>query len=176
MWGEAGESDDHIVPYPDQIKEKPPILFGDYSKNESNQVISDVTPIEKKKPTIRTELECSSKYDTGDPATGFGLPLLNAGKDDHNYMGPPASNKMTEISKSYSSKGDATVLSLAKKFSVASDNLLCPNLLHLSTDETIQLDKESENFQNQTEGKEGDFVDYGWANIGSFDDLDRIFR
>ncbi|KAL2491744.1 dentin sialophosphoprotein-related [Abeliophyllum distichum] len=150
IWGEAGESDDHIVPYPDQIKEKPPILFRDYSKKESNQEISVVTPLEKKKRTIRTEheteLECSSKYDTGDPATGFGLPLLNAGKEDHDSMGPLASNKMSEISKSYSSK-----------------------------DETVQLDKESENFQNQTEGKEGDFVDYGWENIGSFDDLDGIF-
>ena len=35
-------------------------------------------------------------------------------------------------------------------------------------------------FQSTEEGEEGkeqgDFVDYGWANIGSFDDLDRIFR
>ncbi|XP_068328655.1 protein LNK2-like isoform X1 [Pyrus communis] len=42
--------------------------------------------------------------------------------------------------------------------------------------EAIQLDKDGEIFQNSNEGKEqGDLVDYGWANIGSFDDLDRIF-
>ncbi|KAI3448808.1 hypothetical protein Pfo_005473 [Paulownia fortunei] len=43
-------------------------------------------------------------------------------------------------------------------------------------DETIQFDKDSEIFQNPPEDREqGDFVDYGWANIGSFDDLERIF-
>lgn len=39
-----------------------------------------------------------------------------------------------------------------------------------------ELDKDPENFQNSHEDKDqGDF-DYSWANIGSFDDLDRIFR
>ncbi|CAK9145464.1 unnamed protein product [Ilex paraguariensis] len=38
-----------------------------------------------------------------------------------------------------------------------------------------RLDNCSEIFQNRQEEEEGDFVDYGWANIGSFDDLDRIF-
>lgn len=111
IWGEAGDSDDHIVPYPDQIEEKPPIFFGDYTKKELNQEILDVTHVEQKKPTIiRTEygneLECSSKYDTGDPAIGLAPPLLNAGKADHDFMGPPISSRMTEISQSCSSKGD----------------------------------------------------------------------
>lgn len=45
------------------------------------------------------------------------------------------------------------------------------------TAETTQLDKDPEIFRNQhDENEQGDFVDYGWANIGSFDDLDRIFR
>lgn len=39
-----------------------------------------------------------------------------------------------------------------------------------------QLDEDAGTHQNSHEGKEqGDFVDYGWANIGSFDDFDRIF-
>ena len=42
---------------------------------------------------------------------------------------------------------------------------------------TGHLDKDTEIFQNPHEGEEqGDFADYGWASIGSFDDLDRIFR
>lgn len=45
------------------------------------------------------------------------------------------------------------------------------------TEETNQLGKDVEVFQNANEGKEqGDFGDYGWGNIGSFDDLDQIFR
>lgn len=43
--------------------------------------------------------------------------------------------------------------------------------------ETAQLDDGPELFQNQLEDREqGEFVDYGWSNVGSFDDLDRIFR
>ena len=39
------------------------------------------------------------------------------------------------------------------------------------------LDKDSEIFENPQDSKDqGDFVDYSWANIGSFDDLDQIFR
>lgn len=42
---------------------------------------------------------------------------------------------------------------------------------------TDQLDEDAGTHRNSYEGKEqGDFVDYGWANIGSFDDFDRIFR
>lgn len=45
------------------------------------------------------------------------------------------------------------------------------------TGESKQHEKDAEIFQSANEGKEqGDFVDYEWANIGSFDDLDRIFR
>ncbi|KAL3829790.1 hypothetical protein ACJIZ3_018592 [Penstemon smallii] len=43
-------------------------------------------------------------------------------------------------------------------------------------DDTTQFDKDSELFQNPSdEGEQGGFVDYDWANIGSFDDLERIF-
>ncbi|KAI9115346.1 hypothetical protein K1719_013665 [Acacia pycnantha] len=46
-----------------------------------------------------------------------------------------------------------------------------------SLEETTQLGKDVEVFQCENEGKEQyDFGDYGWGNIGSFDDLDRIFR
>lgn len=45
------------------------------------------------------------------------------------------------------------------------------------TEETTQNGRDAEFYQNADEGKEqGDFADYDWANIGSFDDLDRIFR
>lgn len=41
----------------------------------------------------------------------------------------------------------------------------------------VRLEADAEIFQNTHEDREqGDFVDYEWANIGSFDDFDRIFR
>ncbi|XP_011088416.1 protein LNK2 isoform X2 [Sesamum indicum] len=160
IWGEGGESDDHIVPYPDQIEEKPPVLFGDPSKKETNQQISNVSPVEQKKPIIKSEheveLDGSSKYDISEPATGFGMDSWpegpgpsssNAAKADQGSLGTAASSNITKGSKSGSSR-----------------------------DDTPQFDKDSEIFENPPEdGEQGDFVDYGWANIGSFDDLDRIF-
>ncbi|KAL0464503.1 UNVERIFIED_CONTAM: protein LNK2 [Sesamum latifolium] len=159
--GEAGESDDHIVPYPGQIEEKPPVLFGDHSKKETNQQISNVSPVEQKKPIIKSEhgveLDSSSKYDTSEPARGFGMDSWpegpgpsssTAAKADQGSLGTAASSNITKGSKNGSSR-----------------------------DETAQFDKDSEIFENPPEdGEQGDFVDYGWANIGSFDDLDRIFR
>ena len=47
----------------------------------------------------------------------------------------------------------------------------------VSTGGAVQLDGESEMFGNDHEDKESDsFLDCDWANIGDFDDLDRIFR
>nr|XP_033517239.1 protein LNK2 isoform X3 [Nicotiana tomentosiformis] len=43
-------------------------------------------------------------------------------------------------------------------------------------DERNRLDDDFRVFHHQSEGLEqSDFIDYGWANIGSFDDLDKIF-
>ncbi|KAI3697678.1 hypothetical protein L6452_30774 [Arctium lappa] len=43
------------------------------------------------------------------------------------------------------------------------------------TDEKAQVDNGAQGFDNQPEDKDAsNFVDYGWAHVGSFDDLDRI--
>ncbi|KAK4483548.1 hypothetical protein RD792_010747 [Penstemon davidsonii] len=121
IWGEAVESDDQSVPYPDRV--------------------------ELKKPNIKSEhgdeLSRSSRYETRHPGTAFGLhsSLSSAAKLDPDTMATDASNNSSSL-----------------------------------RDDTTQFDKDSELFQNQSEeGEQGGFVDYDWANIGSFDDLDRIF-
>lgn len=44
-------------------------------------------------------------------------------------------------------------------------------------EKTSELGKGPDIFHSTDESKEqGDFDEYGWANIGSFDDLDRMFR
>lgn len=42
--------------------------------------------------------------------------------------------------------------------------------------EKAQPDRDDRIFENPRDEEQNDFVDYGWENIGSFDDLDRIFR
>ncbi|XP_070012742.1 protein LNK2 isoform X5 [Nicotiana tabacum] len=50
------------------------------------------------------------------------------------------------------------------------------SLTNATKNERNRLDDDSRVFHHQSGGLEqGDFIDYGWANIGSFDDLDKIF-
>lgn len=149
IWDEAGESDDHIVPYPDGSENKSPGSYGDHNKEWVKEAA-------RLRPTATTEAVkhgCNSQYETygGVPATGLGLwpdlSLSNSAKADKNSMGMDGTNKTTEISNYESSR----------------------------TDEKTQLDEGSELCNQPKDREESDFVNYGWANIGSFDDLDRIF-
>lgn len=45
-----------------------------------------------------------------------------------------------------------------------------------STDEPAKLYNGTQIFQNPNDDKDSDLIGYGWDNIGSFEDLDRIFR
>ncbi|KAL3599646.1 hypothetical protein D5086_007564 [Populus alba] len=119
IWGEAEDSDDHIVPYPEASE--------DYcKKKESSEEASTIKSSEQKAP--------GAKVDTD------GRKLESISNDS---LETSISNNLTEITK-----------------------------LDSSAD---HLDKDTEIFQNPHEREEqGDFVDYGWASIGSFDDLDRI--
>ncbi|KAJ1413542.1 hypothetical protein SESBI_19618 [Sesbania bispinosa] len=144
VWGEAGESDDHIVPYPESSEDL-------HNKKEWNQDASAVKLIEQKGIEAKTDfhgrkLGSSSKLDNsaGTSNSGYGtnswpdLSLSSTAKTDQSSLG-------TEVSK--------------------------------TSEETIKLKKDVEIFPSTREDEEqGDFVDYAWDNIGSFDDLDRIFR
>ncbi|XP_075500997.1 protein LNK2-like isoform X5 [Primulina tabacum] len=155
IWGEAREiGDDHIVPYPDQNEENRPVL-SDHMKKDMNHEIARVSPIEQKKPCTNTEhgveVVGSCKYGIHDPPSkGFS----NARPDGSDLA-------ITNIEKvDQDSMGTA-----------ASNNMMT------TKDATKQIDKVYDFLQNPPDDREqGDFVDYGWANIGSFDDLDRIFR
>ncbi|KAJ9190586.1 hypothetical protein P3X46_001772 [Hevea brasiliensis] len=150
IWDEAGESDDHIVPYPEASEE--------YSKNQWSQEANNSKFNEHKAPGAKVDIhgrnvDGNLNFDSseGPSAIGFGidswpnLSLSTVAKADQDSLDTSVSNNLTEITK-FDSSGGA---------------------------ETVQLDKETEIFQKVKE--QGDFVDYGWANIGSFDDLDQIF-
>ncbi|KAG5049240.1 hypothetical protein JHK85_010343 [Glycine max] len=154
IWGEGGESDDHIVPYPEVNEDVS-------NKKEWNQEAAATKLTELKRPEAKTDfherkLGSSSNLDNSGelPTSGYGtnawpdLALSSSAKIDHGSLGTEVSNNLSELSKLSSSRGE----------------------------EITQHEKHAEIFQNAHEGKEqGHFVDYGWANIGSFDDLDRIF-
>lgn len=156
IWGEAKESDDdHIVPYPGQNEENHPVLSGDPAKKDMNHEIARVSPIEQKKPCTNTE---------------HGVEVVGSCKSGiHN---PPSKG----FSNSWPDGSDRAMTNLEK---VDQDSMgtAASNNMMTTKDATGQIDKVYDFLQNPPEDKEqGDFVDYGWANIGSFDDLDRIFR
>ncbi|XP_045819855.1 protein LNK2 isoform X3 [Trifolium pratense] len=151
IWDEGGESDDHIVPFPEASEDL-------RNKKEVNQEAATCKLTKRKQPETNTDchenLGSSSNVNNsgGLLASGYGASswpdssLSSAAKIDQGSMG-------TELSKN---RGELSKLSTSR--------------------ETTQHEKDAQFFQNAEEGKEqGDFVDYDWANIGSFDDLDRIF-
>ncbi|CAJ1959005.1 unnamed protein product, partial [Sphenostylis stenocarpa] len=154
LWGEGGESDDHIVPYPAVSEDV-------RNKKEFNQEAATTKLPELKRLEAKTdfhERKLGSHPDLDNsvelPASGYethawpDLSLSSSTKIDQGSPGTKVSKNSRELDKFSSSRDE----------------------------ESIQHEKDAEIFQNTQEGKEqGDFVDYGWANIGSFDDLDRIF-
>ncbi|KAJ4826417.1 hypothetical protein Tsubulata_036687 [Turnera subulata] len=153
IWGEADDADDHIVPYPEATE-----VY--CKKNEWSQEADNTKSTEQKTPGTKVDangkqLESHSNFDPGEGTSTSGvgmnswpeLSLSNTTKADQDSFDTSVPNSLSDIAKL-----DSTGV------------------------ETPQLNKDTGIFQNPEEGKvQGDFVDYGWASIGSFDDLDRIF-
>ncbi|PON98818.1 agglutinin-like protein [Trema orientale] len=152
IWDEAAESGDHIVPYPKESDDC-------CNKKEWKQEDTIKQPTDNKIPKAKVDLhgkKVESSFNlvnhdtTSDSRMGVeswpDLPLSNATDSERESVGTEVSNGLSEITKYDSPRG------------------------------IDGLDKDAEIYQGSHEGKEqGDFVDYGWANIGSFDDFDRIF-
>ncbi|KAG9150678.1 hypothetical protein Leryth_008140 [Lithospermum erythrorhizon] len=152
IWGEARESDDHIVPYPDANEEKHSNSFGDQTKKGWDEEAHSIKPdgADFREP----ELKGNPKYEE-DECLEDGLGLESR---------PSAS-----ISNSTKTEQDSTRMG-------ASSNLTeIPECNASKRGETSRLHVSSEIFQNQQDDEQGNFVNYGWDNIGNFDDLEKIF-
>lgn len=111
IWGEAGEDEDHIVPYPDANEEKPLGSYGDCIKKEKHQEAVDIKTAEQKKPATQSDLhvklECSSQYNANEDLseTEFtvdswpDLSLPGAAKANEDIMGTETSNNVTDVCK-----------------------------------------------------------------------------
>ncbi|KAK4285390.1 hypothetical protein QN277_002093 [Acacia crassicarpa] len=154
IWGEAGLSDDHIVPYPG-------VTAADLgNKKEWNQEAASIKLTEQRRPEVKIDVHCRKQGSTSKLDDGGGLSA--SGYD---------TNSWPDLSLSSASKTDQGSLGteVSKTFSEI-------RTFNSSREETTQLGKDVEVFQHENEGKEqGDFGDYVWGNIRSFDDLDRIF-
>uniref|UniRef100_A0A0A0KV34 Protein LNK2 n=1 Tax=Cucumis sativus TaxID=3659 RepID=A0A0A0KV34_CUCSA len=147
IWGEAADTDDHIVPYREAGENY-------YDKKEWNQDTLYTKLMEQKSPGTDNhgrKLESSPGNEGGTSASNLSndpvadISLSKPSRIDQDSKGTEVSHELTG-NREYNSPKNAA------------------------------MTKGAPNFQSTEEGKEqADFVDYGWANIGSFDDLDRIF-
>ncbi|GAV79018.1 hypothetical protein CFOL_v3_22483 [Cephalotus follicularis] len=153
IWGDYDEGDDHIVPY--QYASEDYHNKKEWSQDAAINKATERRTTRAKGDFHGRKLESISKFHADKEISPSGLaveswPKLSsskAAKTDKDSFGSEVSNNLAEITKYISTNGAGIA----------------------------ELDKDSEKFQNPQEGKEQvDFVDYSWANIGSFDDLDRI--
>ncbi|XP_008446936.2 protein LNK2 isoform X2 [Cucumis melo] len=146
IWGEAADSDDHIVPYREAGENY-------YDKKEWNQDTLYTKLMEQKSPGDNhgRKLETSPGNEEGTSASNL------------------SNDPVADISLSKPSRIDQD-----SKGTEVSHELIGNR--EYNSPKNAAMTKGAPNFQSTEEGKEqADFVDYGWANIGSFDDLDRIF-
>ncbi|KAL5708340.1 hypothetical protein ACHQM5_019145 [Ranunculus cassubicifolius] len=170
VWGESAEVDDHIVPCPKGNEEKRLLTSGASRKKQFTQELGSVTVAVADKEESGAnglfsgfKLDSSSQSETNEtpsaPGAGInswpGSPLTNdvsdgeyAGRNAQNSFEMQVSEYGTELDKYNSAKVDAA------------QSVDGPGL-----------------FGNDCEDKEnGSYLEYSWDNIGSFDDLDSMFR
>ncbi|KAK1360456.1 hypothetical protein POM88_044930 [Heracleum sosnowskyi] len=139
LWGEANDSDDHIVPYPSGSQVQLDVS-ADLIKKGLNEDIVNEKPYKKESVAVnelnRVEEEKKSACDKNE-----GLSAAGHSMDSGNAL------SFSTMSKS------------------------CQD----SMDEPAKLYNSTQIFQNPNDDKDSDLIGYGWGNIGSFEDLDRIF-
>ncbi|KAL8098293.1 protein LNK2-like isoform X2 [Apium graveolens] len=139
LWGEANDSDDHIVPYPTGSEVRLDVS-GDLIKKGWNEDIANEKPYKKESVALnelkRVEEEKKSACDK--------------------YEGLSAGGHSVD-------SGNALSLSTMSKS--------CQD----SMDVPVKLYNCTRIFQIPNDDKDSDLIGYGWDNIGSFEDLDRIF-
>ncbi|XP_039172247.1 protein LNK2 isoform X5 [Eucalyptus grandis] len=150
IWGEAGENGEHIVPYQAGKEDDRPNKI-------QNEDITTLKPSEQKLLGAKLDLhgmklEC---FNRSNKNGGIAVSRLDswpnlssseAAKDEQGSVGTGVTDNVTEI-----------------------------NECNLSKAETAQHDADADIFGNTQDKEHTDFSDYGWENISSFDDLDRIF-
>lgn len=149
IWGEAGENGEHVVPYQAGKEDDRPNKI-------QNEDITTLKPSEQKPLGAKLglhgmKLECFNRSNkNGGIAVSSldswrNLSSSEAAKDEQGSVGTGVSDNVTEINECNLSK------------------------------ETAQHNADADIFGNTQDKEHTDFSDYGWENISSFDDLDRIF-
>ncbi|KAJ0980916.1 hypothetical protein J5N97_009171 [Dioscorea zingiberensis] len=164
IWGEFTENEDHIVPYPKEGEEDTLLIYDDVSKKQKNEestadIKSTEQTSEDKNDLPGCDMENSSSRNTNGE---FSAPRL----DLDAWSDLPSIS--ASLSKGYNDENNEGSLQTGlMDFSEASN----------FNSVRAQLEDNHDLFNNEHDDREDDsFLDCDWANIGDFDDLDKIFR
>ncbi|XXG53319.1 hypothetical protein AAC387_Pa03g1427 [Persea americana] len=152
IWGDANDSDDHIVPYPKGSEQNKLYTYEGLSKKQTSQGASiAVKSGENKTSEDENDLfgsrpEEKSYFNTNEELSPPRLDMDSwpADTSHRDSIGNKVPNDFPDVTSLDSIKGQP------------------------HADPVV--------FGNGYEDKESGFLDYSWANIGNFDDLDDIFR
>ncbi|KAG2257994.1 hypothetical protein Bca52824_077288 [Brassica carinata] len=158
IWGDDSETGDHIVPFKvtsEQLNRK------DHIRSDgSNKAV---------KPAEQTDLH-DSKLGRSSSGSWPDSSLSNARKAD------PGSSSATELSKRLA---EPARYSSNKGGAFSSNSAVLLGYVLFKSKKTSELWKGPDIFHStdatDESQEQGGFDEYGWANIGSFDDLDRMF-
>lgn len=179
LWNEHKEIDDHIVPQPKECNGNSFSKFGRYSKKQKQEV--DCNTISSAIATKNDFLSCNVKYSSGlninqelnypsvEMDTWPDLPNLSM-TFDGGFNDVIVQNSV--VTGFVSDVADATDMNSVGGFFDSSS--LSKTSILLSGN-GMQLDGEPELFCHD-DSESDKFLDYNWANIEDFSDLDKMFR
>lgn len=189
LWDEFGGNDDHIVPHPGGTAVSDFVYVGDWHKRPWSEVINANGMITDGKTSVTKYILQGKEKSTFHSTLGDDrkAPMLEKGSWSHVHDNAfPAScdsytSKETKTSNNCFKSGN--VDSVGDDFSsddpilgngdMVVDNSLC----HFQLDDISTAASDLEFFKNGHDRKESnDLLDYGWPDIGNFDDVDKMFR
>lgn len=184
IWGDANDSDDHIVPYPKGSEQNKLYTYEGLSKKQTSQGASiAVKSGENKTSEDENDLfgsrpEEKSYFNTNEELSPPRLDMDSwpADTSHRDSIGNKVPNDFPDVTSLDSIKGNIII-----KFVKLIVCLLSSRFTNLKETDFLttyagQPHADPVVFGNGYEDKESGFLDYSWANIGNFDDLDDIFR
>lgn len=186
MWGELGTSDDHIVPHPckenkeqfptlgDKGKKQRQELIGFSSKTNSRTIYDNQRIEENNLPYMSKKVQMPEKDSWSDTPDGV-FPASCDSNTIKEVVNAACHDNVTStpgLKSSYMNKFCVDDPLLDGSSSAVDDSLYSHPLNHIS-----QTDNDLSFLCNDREDKESsDLLFSGWPDIGSFEDVDRMFR
>ncbi|RWR76179.1 protein LNK2 [Cinnamomum micranthum f. kanehirae] len=184
IWGDANDSDDHIVPYPKGSEENKLYTYEGLSKKQTSQEVSiavksgENKTSEDKNDLFSSRPEEKSYFNINEELSPPRLDMDSwpADTSHRDSIGNKVPNDFPDVTSLDSIKGNIIIKFVKLIVCLLSCRFTNLKEMDILTAYAGRPHADPVLFGNGYEDKESGFLDYSWANIGNFDDLDNIFR